>query len=222
MKDLSTSVSDLRKKYREIFKISSDEILKRINALKPEIDGDIFDVFEEKSKGKKWQTDVLEMLEKDISKEIYRKWKEILDYRKEFSCNMCGTCCRLACSEFSYEELKLKAKNNDNFAKQFTGVFIPYNDKEQARKIYPEYIKLLEDNKEDEVYFYHCPKLNECSKCSDYENRPQICRDFPDNPLALLPKSCGYSKWKAEVEPIALMLHSMLEIVEYYRDKIPV
>ena len=71
MKDLSTSVSDLRKKYREIFKISSDEILKRINALKPEIDGDIFDVFEENSKWKKWQADVLEMLEKDISKEIY-------------------------------------------------------------------------------------------------------------------------------------------------------
>ena len=99
-------------------------------------------------------------------------------------------------------------------------VFVPYNSKEDARKVYPEYIKLLEDNKEDEVYFYHCPKLLDCNKCSDYENRPQICRDFPDNPLSILPKSCGYSKWKEEVEPIALMLHSMMEIIQYYKEHI--
>ena len=222
MKDLSTSVSDLRKKYREIFKISADEILKRINRLKPDIEGEIFDTFEENSKGRLWQKSVLEMFENDISKEIYRKWKEILDYRKNFACTLCGTCCRLACSEFSYEDLKSKAQNGDNFAKQFTGIFVPYKDKKEAEKIYPEYIKLLKDNKEDDVYFYYCPKLNECSKCSDYENRPQICRDFPDNPLALLPKSCGFSKWKEEVEPVALMLHSMLEIIEYYKNKIPV
>ena len=77
------------------------------------------------------------------------------------------------------------------------------------------------ESKEDEVYFYHCPKLNDCNRCKDYEKRPQICRDFPDNPLALLPKSCGYNAWKHEVEPVALMLHSMLEIVEYYKAHLP-
>ncbi len=222
MEDVSVSVENLKKKYREVFKISSAEIEKRVIALKPDIEGDIFDVYQENSKGYDWQKAVLDMLENDISKEILRKWMEILAYRKEFSCIGCGTCCKLACSEFSYPELKEKAKNGDKFAAQFTSVFVPYESKEDARAIYPEYIKMLEDNKEDDVYFYHCPKLTEGNRCSDYENRPQICRDFPDNPLALLPKSCGYEKWKLEVEPIALMLHSMLEIVEYYKDKIPV
>ena len=159
------------------------------------------------------------MLENDISKEVYRKYQEILAYRTKFSCAGCATCCNLACSEFSPEELKQKAENGDNFATQFLSVFIPYNSKEEARKVYPEYIQMLEENKEDEVYFYHCPKLTADKRCSDYESRPQICRDFPDNPLSILPKSCGYKKWKDEIEPVALMLHAMVEIIEYYKEK---
>lgn len=220
MEDLMLSVNGLRKKYREIFQVSLTEIQKRVDNLKPNGCGDIFDVYGHGSDGENWQKSVLEMFEKDISKEIYRKWMEILDYRKEFSCIGCGTCCKLACSEFSPDELKIKAQKGDRFATQFLSVFVPYDSREDARKIYPEYIKMLDDNKEDEVYFYHCPKLTECNRCSDYENRPQICRDFPDNPLALLPKSCGYVKWKEEVEPIALMLHSMLEIIDYYKEHI--
>ena len=221
MNDLSSSIDDLRKRYREIFKISSVEIAAKINELKPNTDGDIFGMFEKCSPEYKWQKDVLKMLDNDICREIYRKWCEILKYRSRFKCLCCGTCCKLACSEFSPSELKHKADNGDNFANQFLSVFVPYDSKEDARKIYPEYIKMLEENNESNVHFYHCPKLTEDCKCSDYKNRPQICRDFPDNPLALLPKSCGYEKWKAEVEPVALMLHSMLEIVEYYKNKIP-
>ena len=86
--------------------------------------------------------------------------------------------------------------------------------------MYPEYIELLEKNKEYDVYFYHCPKLTEDKRCSDYENRPQICRDFPDNPLSILPEACGYKKWKEEVEPVALMLHAMIEIIDFYTIKI--
>lgn len=220
MEDLSKAVNNLRKKYREIFLSSAAEIEKRVNALKPDGVSDIFDSYPVDSCGEKWQKAVLAMFETDISKEIFRKWSEILAYRNEFSCVGCGTCCRLACSEFSPEELKAKKSKNDKFASQFLSVFVPYASKDEAAKIYPEYIKMLDDNKEDKVYFYHCPKLTECSRCSDYENRPQICRDFPDNPLALLPKSCGYVKWKEEVEPIALMLHSMLEIIDYYKGHI--
>ncbi len=220
MDDLTTSVNTLRQKYREIFAYSVEHLQKRIDALKPEDCTDIFDKYEPNSVGEKWQKDVLKMFEEDISKEIHRKWMEILAYRSQFNCIGCGTCCKLACSEFSPEQLKQKAEKGDRFATQFSSVFVPYNSQEEARVIYPEYIKMLEDNKEDDVYFYHCPKLTECNRCSDYENRPQICRDFPDNPLALLPKSCGYVKWKEEVEPIALMLHSMLEIIDYYKEKI--
>lgn len=222
MNELYSSIENLRSEYREIFKKSLAEIANRIDELRPDgLDADVTDKFPVNSDGALWQTKVLDMLENDISKEVYRKYKEILAYRTQFKCVGCATCCNLACSEFSPAELKHKAENGDNFAKQFLSVFVPYASKEDARKVYPEYIKMLEENKEDNVYFYHCPKLTEDKRCSDYENRPQICRDFPDNPLSILPKSCGYKQWKDEIEPLALMLHSMVEIIEYYKEKIP-
>lgn len=221
MSNLYSSVEKLRKEYRDIFTQSVEEITQKVEALRPEnFEGDIFGEYPKESIGRQWQNDVLDMLENDVSKEVYRKFQEILAYRNQFHCTGCATCCNLACSEFSPEELKLKAENGDNFAKQFISIFIPYESKEEARKIYPEYIQMLEENKEDNVYFYHCPKLTEDKRCSDYENRPQICRDFPDNPLSILPKSCGYKKWKEEIEPVTLMLHSMIEIVQYYKENI--
>ena len=199
MEDLTTSVNNLRQKYREIFAFSAENLQKRINELKPVDCGDILDKYEPNSSGENWQKNVLKMFEEDISKEIHRKWSEILAYRSQFSCIGCGTCCKLACSEFSPEELRQKADKGDRFATQFLSVFVPYNSKEDAREIYPEYIKMLEEQKEDEVYFYHCPKLTECNRCSDYENRPQICRDFPDNPEAGTSPSqergCKFSPW---------------------------
>lgn len=220
MNELNVSLDDLRKRYREIFKSSVNEIQKRIDEIKPENAGEVFDRYLPASQGEKWQKNVLEMLENDISKDIYLKFQEILAYRDKFQCNGCATCCNLACSEFSPEELKQKAENGDNFASQFLSVFVPYKSIEDVRNVYPAYIELLEENKEDKVYFYHCPKLTSDNKCSDYENRPEICRRFPDNPLSLLPSSCGYCKWKEEVEPMTLLLHSMIEIVDYYRMKI--
>ncbi len=221
MSDLNNTINSLRKEYREIFLKSAEEIKTKVEAIRPKgLKGEIFDKYEKDSDGYLWQKNTLDLLQNDISKEIYRKLNEILAYRTKFKCVGCATCCNLACSEFSPEELKQKAQNGDNFAKQFLSVFIPYNSKEEARKVYPEYIELLEKNKEYDVYFYHCPKLTEDKRCSDYENRPQICRDFPDNPLSILPSACGYKKWKEEVEPIALMLHSMVEIIDFYILKI--
>lgn len=223
MDSLKDTVNNMKQMYREIFLKSSDAIKDRVDKIKPEgVEGDIFDRYEQDSEGQKWQYAVLDMFEKDISHEIYRKWNEILKLRENYSCNGCATCCNLACSEFSYEELKKRAKNGDKFATQFTGIFIPYKSKEEARKVYPQYIELLDNSVDEEVYFYHCPKLNECKRCSDYENRPQICRDFPDNPLSILPKSCGYYEWRKLAEPVAMMLHAMVEIIDYYKQKIPV
>lgn len=221
MTDLNSTVNNLRAEYREIFLKAADEIKNKVEEIRPcGLQGEIFDKFKSESIGQQWQKEVLTLLENDVSKEVYRKLNEVLAYRTKFNCVGCATCCNLACSEFSPEELKQKAQNGDNFAKQFLSVFIPYDSKEEARKIYPEYIELLEKNKEYDVYFYHCPKLTTDNRCSDYENRPQICRDFPDNPLSILPKSCGYKNWKDEVEPVALMLHAMVEIIDFYITKI--
>lgn len=222
MKDLNSILEHQREKFRAAFKSSVEEIQKRIDELRPaDVQDDVFTKFPLDSSGRKWQMAVLEMLEKDISKDVFVKFQQILNERNHYKCNGCATCCNLACSEFSPDELKKRAENGDNFARQFLSIFIPYSTKEEARKVYPEYIALLEKNKENEVYFYHCPKLTKDKRCSDYENRPQICRDFPDNPLTLLPVSCGFCGWKEKSEDMTLLLHAIIEIVEYYKEKIP-
>lgn len=221
MTDLGNILSEMRTMYREIFWESSGAIKERIEELKPlNFEGDIFDKFEENSIGRQWQNAVIEMFDNDISREIFEKWQKILAYRENFQCLGCATCCNLACSEYSHEELQAKAENGDNFAQQFTQIFVPYNTKEDAKKIYPEYIEMLSKNVNGSVYFYHCPKLTSDKRCSDYENRPDICRHFPDNPLDILPKSCGFYQWRQEVLPTAMTLHSMIEIISYYKEKI--
>ena len=201
MSNLSNDVDNLKTKYREIFSRTIEEFNQRVEKIKPQ--------------------EFLKFLNEDILKEIYEQKLKILKIRKKISCTGCAACCKLACSEFSYDELKQKAQNGDNFATQFISVFVPYDTEVEAEKIYPEYFELLKNKAEDEkVYFYHCPKVTEDNRCPDYENRPQICRDFPDNPIGFLPKICGYTKWKEEVEEQSLKLHSLMEIIEFYKSKI--
>ena len=84
MKDLKASVNDLRTKYREIFLQSANEIEKRVEEIKPDNANTLFEKYDKNSEGYKWQQDVINMLDRDISKEIYRKWSEILAYREQF------------------------------------------------------------------------------------------------------------------------------------------
>lgn len=201
MSNLSKDIDKTKNKYREIFLKTHEEFSKQIENMADE--------------------KLIKFLNESVPQDIYKKWQQMLNYRDNFKCIGCATCCKLACSEFSYEELKHKAQNGDNFATQFVSIFIPYENEDEPRKIYPEYFELLHEKLEGEkVYFYHCPKLTEDNRCCDYENRPNICRDFPDNPLSLLPAACGFACWKTEVEPTALMLHSMLEIVGFYKEKL--
>ena len=232
MSNLNTNINNLKKRYREIFLKSSEDLNHQIEKIKPEQDcsncsiccglkQELFEKFPENCVFKMWQKRVIKLFDEDVLKNIYEKWIKLLEYRKNFHCTGCATCCKLACSEFSYSELQQKAQNGDNFATQFTGVFIPYNNENEAKEIYPDYFELLKEKLDGEkVYFYYCPKLTAENRCSDYENRPSICRDFPDNPLSLLPVNCGFCLWKEEIEPTALMLHSMLEIIDFYKSKI--
>ena len=201
MSNLSNDVDNLKTKYREIFSRTIEEFNQWVEKIKPQ--------------------EFLKFLNEDILKEIYEQKLKILESRKKISCTGCAACCKLACSEFSHDELRQKAQNGDNFATQFISVFVPYDTEVEAEKIYPEYFELLKNKAEDEkVYFYHCPKVTEDNRCPDYENRPQVCRDFPDNPIGFLPKTCGYTKWKEQVEEQSLKLHSLLEIIEFYKSKI--
>lgn len=166
-----------------------------------------------------WQKLILDRIENEISKDILKKLADIKKYRYDFSCNHTGTCCRLACSEYTFEQLKEKALNGDRFAKDFVSIFIPYENIEDARVIYPDFVSMME-SKAGTVYFYHCPHITDDNMCSIYDKRPQLCRDFPDNPLAILPETCGYYQWKKEVEYSALLMHALIEICGFYRNKL--
>ena len=72
---------------------------------------------------------------------------------------------------------------------------------------------------DEKVYYYYCPKLKG-NLCSDYENRPDICKNFPHNPLKLLPASCAFNAWKDEVAHQALLLKAKVDIIEFYKDKL--
>ena len=163
---------------------------------------------------------VLKYLDNIVNFEIPQELSTIKKERNTSNCIGCGTCCKFACSEFSYSELKNKAQAGDNYAKQFVSVFIPYSSNEDVEKIFPEYYDLLKNSGETEYYFYHCPKITKNNQCPDYDNRPQICRDFPDNPIAFLPLKCGFNNWKLKSERVLLKLNAIAEIAEFYKNNI--
>ena len=221
MENLSEKFNNLKQSYREIFLEVATDINLVVEKLKPEnLDGCIFDDFSQNPVGLGWQNDVLKYFDNVVLNEISSGLSEVKTEQKKYNCNGCGTCCRFACSEFSYEELKLKAKNGDVFAEQFISVFVPYESMDEVKLVFGEYVDFLKNNAEFGYYFYHCPKVTSENKCPDYENRPQICRDFPDNPIAFLPKNCGFMDWKLKSERVLLKLNALAEIVEFYKSKI--
>lgn len=220
MNELSNKLDNLKSKYREIFLKTAEDIHEKLLKLKPDIKGEIFDKYPKDSAGKLWQKQTIELLNEDYKTALNKGLNQIKNNYERYSCKYCGTCCKLACSEFSPAELQIKAKYGDKFAQQFTQTFIPYESLDEARNIFPEYIKMLEENQQSGYYFYHCPKVTEDNKCPDYETRPQICRDFPDNPLAFLPPLCGFKDWKLKSELISLKLNAEAEITKFYIEKI--
>lgn len=169
-----------------------------------------------------WQNLVVHRIKNEIGPEVELKIRQVLDYREKFKCKRSGICCRLASSEYSYAQLKQKAQNNDEFARQFTEIFIPYKDINEARAVFPEYVDLLVSRvgKGEEVNFYRCKHLKGTNECPVYDSRPQICRDFPDDPLSIIPPGCGYYAWKEEIIVAALTFQAMRQIYNFYLEKI--
>ena len=58
------------------------------------------------------------------------------------------------------------------------------------------------------------------NKCTDYECRPDICKNFPHNPLKLLPSTCSYNAWKDNVSKASLSLKAKTDIIAFYKDKL--
>src|SRR5574344_707601 len=196
MVDLNTQYEELEANYKEIFIEAAEMIRKSIEKFKPEHSCkscrikcniqqvDIFADFPGGCPYYNWQMQALTYLTTTYTEKLKAAKEKMNEHRAKYSCNMCGACCKLAVSEFSPIQLKQKAMRGDRFAKMFTSVFVPYKTEEDAKANAPEYfelsVELLDPN--ERVYFYYCPKLTKDNKCSDYENRPDICKDFPISP----------------------------------------
>ena len=235
MNNLQNEIINTKKIYRELFKNAQIAIDKQLSPLKTtalcnhcksncDIDFNkitLFDKFPQECRYRFWQESALDKLENQISKDVLEKIQAIDKRRECYSCGCCGSCCRLASSEYSFDQLKERAKSGDKFSQDFVSIFVPYESKEEPRKQFPEYIELLEKTFEgEELYFYYCPKLGADGLCTDYENRPNICRIFPSDPLVVFPTKCSYNTWKEEVEITALTLHAIIDIVGFYKEKI--
>ena len=233
IKPLKEQFDDLKNNYERIFIEAAESIRAEVNKFKPENPcakcpvkdckiekKDVFTPYPPNCEYRDWQIKILSFLAGDYRQKLKAIHKNILEKKANYTCNKCASCCKLATSELSYAQLKQRALRGDKFSKNFVSVFVPYETDEDAKKANPEYFELLNNTMGDEkVYYYYCPKLKG-NLCSDYENRPDICKDFPHNPLKLLPSSCAFNAWKDEVAHQALLLKAKVDIIEFYKDKL--
>ena len=89
-----------------------------------------------------------------------------MDKKDNCQCIKCGNCCRLATSEFSYDQLKQRAARGDKFARDFVSVFVPYKTEEEA-KAYVEQIRKLNGLATHNCYAYIYGINGEYAKNSD-------------------------------------------------------
>ena len=223
--------NSLKDNYEEIFMEAATSIRAAIDKFKPENPctlctikcqletKDIFTDFPVGCAYKEWQTQTLSFLNGEYRQKLVNTNKLIQDKKENYLCNQCGECCKLAVSQYSYDQLKQRAFRGDKFSEDFVSVFVPYPTETAARTANPEYFDSLADLVEDKTYYYYCPKLKG-NMCSDYENRPDICKDFPHNPLKLLPSKCSYNAWRQEVAKQSMLLKAKVDIIEFYKQKL--
>jgi Fe-S-cluster containining protein len=134
------------------------------------------------------------------------KWAELLGI-PHHECKGTGHCCRFSSPSTPGIILIEKAGNGDEFARDYLSVFVPYQSIEEVIKLNPELVeknlKVLEMHKckevtQDNLVFYHCRYLDDNNRCMVYEDRPSLCREFPDSPLLVLAPGCGYEEWAAK------------------------
>lgn len=230
---LTEQYDDLQQNYKQIFIEAAESIRASIDKFKPENPcslcavkdckiekKDVFTDYPSTCAYREWQLKVLSYLAGEYKQKLQNTYKMIMDKKSEFSCSRCGVCCKLATSEYSYEQLKQRAAKGDKFSEDFVSVFVPYKTEKDAKMMNPEFFKLLEETMDDQrIYYYYCPKVVN-NECSDYENRPNICKDFPHNPLKLLPSSCAFNAWKNSVAKQAMLLKAKVDIIDFYKAKL--
>lgn len=175
-----------------------------------------------------WQLAVLHCLEVEVGGEILTKLQQIEAYKNTFNCHMCGACCRLASTDSPYQDMLKRASTGDEFARQFTSVFLPYISRQQAAEKAPELVTAVlaesveEADGEERVFFYHCPYVGEDNRCTVFgtDKRPAICGTYPETPLAFIQAQCAWKPWKTETHTDTLLAHGLLALASDWAGKL--
>lgn len=231
-------LSETKQQYRQMFRHLQSELESRLTALRsqyrceqcePETLSSLEQWLQPLHSGcgyTNWQRAALNLVENEIAADIVNRLNAIEAYKNTFNCHMCGMCCRMASADAPYEELQARAKAGDEFARQFTSIFLPYASREAAIKVAPDVVKAVlaeageKENDGERVYFYHCPYLGEDNRCSVYgtDKRPSICQSYPETPLSFVYEKCAWKPWKDETHQDTLAIHAMLALCNQYAD----
>lgn len=127
-------------------------------------------------------------------------WEQLLGISwPRSACDQSGECCRGAAQVAPWRTLLAQAAQGHSHARAFLNQYIPYPSMRKARQHAPHAVQAsLEvlnsrDESSSDVVFYHCRFLTGSNTCQIYEDRPQLCRDFPESPFGAIPACCGYA-----------------------------
>ncbi len=234
MVDYNSESERLQAEYKEIFTEAAKVIRYEIDKFKPNYNCnfctipcdikkvDIFEVFPPNCPYGTWQIKALSYLTNEYKAKLRVSKKTMMEKKNEYSCAKCGACCKLAVSEYSPMQLKQKAIRGDKYAREFSSIYVAYDSEEMAEAICPDYYNKLKElmDENERLYFYYCSKLGADDLCSDYENRPDICKDFPLTALKILPDTCGYLPWRESVNKLAMSIKAREDLIAFYKSRI--
>lgn len=135
-----------------------------------------------------------------MSKKKPATWEKLLDISwPEGACDQSGECCRGASQHKPWKNVLQQAASGNRAARNFLNQFTPYSSKQEAEASAPEAVRSTLKNAQELGYqaqnlvFYRCNYLKGVSHCSIYEDRPQLCRDYPESPFSAIANCCGYA-----------------------------
>lgn len=120
------------------------------------------------------------------------------------NCCSTGDCCKGVSPSTPFHQLLKRAGTGDEFAQNFFSIMVPYASHAEAAREVPgiverslQAVKQLDDFTEgaDDIVFYRCRYLQADNRCGVHEDRPQLCRDYPDTPFVVMSPSCVYVPW---------------------------
>ncbi|WP_373532938.1 YkgJ family cysteine cluster protein [Vampirovibrio sp.] len=145
------------------------------------------------------------------------EWEKLLGVQwPKNQCDQSGECCRGAAQIKPWQNLMAQAANGNPISRAFLNQYQPYPNQEAALNTAPDAVQasteiaLSRGENPENLVFYHCIYLKNRNQCQIYEDRPTLCRDFPESPFGAIPKCCGYTQAKENCLEKASQLRQQL------------